>query len=229
MSQQPVLDNPKPRPPVKVISLEIAAARILAGSRKAVTSEPETGDPFTPQPNHSRKKMGLAEMERIAEQMAIDEAKPVVIEVDQEEETPAEPATPPPKGVALPQPPPRLGPVASESDILSRYGLTKDLAAALSRFYSAKDRLTIELKEIVISIPILKVVRSKYSITIFTPLKANETSGVPKPGTEVNLFVGAGPNAMSETAYFPGAYAELPELGLAVMTFIRKESTDGKA
>ena len=231
MSQQPVLDNPKPRHPVKVISLEAAAARILAGTRKAVTAEPETGDPFTPQPNHSRKKMGLAEMEQIAEQMAEDEKNGVApaIQVVQEAAAPERVSAPPPSGVALPPLPPRQVPVASESDILSRYGLTRELAGALNRFYSAKDRLTIELKEIEISIPILKVIRSRYSITVITPMKADGTTGVPKPGAEVNLFVGDGPNAMNERAYFPGAYAELPELGLAVMTFIRQESTSGKA
>lgn len=208
MSQAQTVAKPR------VVPVEEAAAKLLTGGRKS--TEPTTDDPFVPTPNSTRKRtMSIVEMERFAEGLAQQPDTPPA---------PPEKARPPTGVVSIdPQPAPKT-PVVSEADVLARYGLTQESATAFGRFLAARARLTIELKDGSIHVPVIAVLPSTYSITVITPLKLNETTFVPRPGTEVFLRTGG----LEVKAYYPGAYAELPALGLAIMTFIR-ETEDGKA
>jgi hypothetical protein len=202
----------------RVVSVEEAAAKLLTGGRKspaATTEEPTTDDPFVPTPGFSRKRtMSMTEMERIAEQMA-QQPDPV--------DAPRSPVVVVPDDAQPAQQPILKAPTASDADVLARYGLTQESAGALGRFLAGRSRLTIELQDGSIHVPVIAVLQSAYSITIIAPLKLNETTFVPRPGTEVTLRDGA----LDVKAYYPGAYAELPALGLAIMTFIR-ETEHGK-
>jgi hypothetical protein len=204
----------------RVVPVEEAAIRLLAGR------EPATTDPFVPTPNRTRKKsMSVAEMERIAEDMARQPESP---EGDKPAVRPEMTKFALVEGATAGNPPasPSAPPAPSERDILARYGLTQETAAAVGRFLSTRTRLSIELKDGSVHIPVISVLQSTYSITIVTPLKLNEMTFVPRPGTEVRL---QGDNGLNATAYYPGAYAEIPGLGIAIMTFIRQEDTHGKA
>jgi hypothetical protein len=208
----------------RVVPVEEAAAKLLSGGMKRGAAEPPTDDPFVPTPNSTRKRnMSVSEMERIAERMAEQPDEPEGIN----SVGPAAGTIRPPTGVVLQASPAApLAPAASEGDILARYGLTKDVATAFGRFIAARARLTIELQEGSVHTPVIAVLQAAYSITVITPLKLNEMTFVPRPGTLVTL---RGDNGLAVKAYYPGAYAELPALGIAIMTFIRQETADGKA
>jgi hypothetical protein len=209
----------------RVVPVEEAAAKLLSGGMKRGAAEPTTDDPFVPTPNSTRKKsMSLSEMERIAERLAEQPDAPEAISVVGSAGT-----IRPPTGVvqhASPAAPLAPPPAASESDVLARYGLTKEVATAFGRFIAARARLTIELQEGSVHTPVIAVLPAAYSITVITPLKLNEMTFVPRPGTLVTL---RGDNGLDVKAYYPGTYAELPALGIAIMTFIRQETADGKA
>lgn len=239
MAQQPTGINPP-----KVLSLEQAVVGMLAGSaKKRAAAGPIVDDPMNPTPAATaigrKKHVSISDMEKEAERLASEpdgefplgdprnnrraaaEALVGTASVTQVDVPTREPeyikmdATPiVPRGV-------------SEVDLLATCGLRLNQAKAFGQFINRRARLTIELKEAELTVPVVNVYRSKYSILVVLPLKANEAACVPKPGTEVTLTMAGG---FSEKAYYPGAYTELPELELAVMTFIRQEQADaGKA
>jgi len=84
-------------------------------------------------------------------------------------------------------------------------------------FLSQKTRVTIELADGIFTLPAVAVRQSTYCIMVLVPLDDDKSIFVPKPGTELTL-------AHKDDrlrAYFPGAYIEYPELGVAAMTFIK--------
>lgn len=87
-------------------------------------------------------------------------------------------------------------------------------------FLEQKTRVTIELADGIFTLPAVSVRQSTYCVMVLVPLSDDVSIFVPKPGTELTL-------AHKDDrlkAYFPGAYVEYPELGVAAMTFIKAEA-----
>ena len=68
------------------------------------------------------------------------------------------------------------------------------------------------------TMPVMNIVRSRYSVTLLIPLDPQATTFVPKPGTQVTLTC----RDFCEEVYYPGAYAEVEPMAIAIMTFIRQ-------
>jgi hypothetical protein len=105
-------------------------------------------------------------------------------------------------------------------------GLSWDRIASISEYLEKSDRVTLELQDGTFTMPIIDFVQMPYSVTLVLLLRDDMVTFVPKPGTEVRLTC----QTLDETVYYPGAYAEIVPLQIAVMSFIRTtEAENGKA
>jgi len=89
-------------------------------------------------------------------------------------------------------------------------------------FLASRTRVTIELQDGIFTLPAVSVRQSAYAIVILVPLSDDRSIFVPRPGTELTLTHGDD----RLHAYFPGAYVEYQELGVAVMAFIKVDKHD---
>lgn len=178
--------------PPRTVSPE-EAYRLLSSR----ATEPEVEDPLLPSPANRKRNMSPEEMlEFAARQPAAPKTvRKAAAPTAPGEEIPAQEAKPGAYGVPL--------------------GLNP-----LDQFLNRRERLTIELQDAYLTVPIIAAVMSKYSITVLAPLKGDAISFAPKPGTAVSLST----SQFTQKAYFPGAYAEIPELGIAITTYVRTES-----
>jgi hypothetical protein len=87
----------------------------------------------------------------------------------------------------------------------------------LSAYVKNRERVTLELTDSTISMSVVKVLSSKYGVTILLPLATDGATFIPKHGLDVVIRQG---NTEYKVCY-PGLYVEIPELQIAVMTFIR--------
>lgn len=88
------------------------------------------------------------------------------------------------------------------------------------QFLAQKTRVTIELADGIFTMPAVSVRQSSYCAVVLIPLRDDQSIFVPKPGTELTLVH----KDDRLRVYFPGSYVEYPELGVAVMAFIKAEA-----
>jgi hypothetical protein len=106
--------------------------------------------------------------------------------------------------------------------VWSNIGLDPLVGSRLAQYLQNRSRVTLELQDGTFTMPVINYVTSKFSVTLIVPLDKNGTTFVPKPGTKVTLSCGE----FAEEVFFPGAYAEVEPLTVAVMTFIRGAGDD---
>ena len=109
--------------------------------------------------------------------------------------------------------------VQAEKRVWDKIGLDPIAGSRLAQYLECRERATLELQDGTFSMPVIDVIKSKFSVTLIIPLDKNATSFVPKPGTALSLRWGD----TSESVYFPGSYVEVVPLMVAAMTFIRAE------
>lgn len=202
---------------------------------KACAASPESEDAFSPTPPHhpEGKKMAArppgttsshtpssddlwARAEKLAEErkaeVEAEEAAGVV------EAEPIESPVPP-----MPEPVPGTADLVAAAMAEAKKRLTEEIGidpivlAKMSEYLNDRCRVTLELQDGTFSMPVINIVKSKYSVTLLIPVDPKATTFVPKPGTQVTLTSGD----FCETVYFPGAYAEVEPLTIAIMTFVR--------
>lgn len=215
-----------------------AKRALAAGQSRA--AEPEAEDAFSPTPpaHPEGKKMAPRPpgqvphtppsgdlwdiATKLAEQRAAgeEELKPSLM-----------PSEPPPAAVNLgessaPTTTDLVKAAVTEAERLVWQRLKLDPIAGnrLVEYLNQRHRVTMELQDGTFTMPITHYIQGKYSVTLIIPLDKNGTTFVPKPGTKLTLVCG---DRYNEEVYFPGSYAEIEPLTVAVMTFIRS-STDEK-
>jgi hypothetical protein len=112
--------------------------------------------------------------------------------------------------------------VAAERKIWSGLKVDPIVGTQMFEYLGSRKRVTLELQDGTFTMPIINYVTSKFSITLVIPIDKNGTTFVPKPGTQLTLSC----ENLQEEVYFPGAYAEIPPVTIAVMTFIRGAGDD---
>jgi hypothetical protein len=202
------------------------------------TASPEIADAFTPipPPHHPEGKVMAArppgaastrplsgdlwaEAEKLAEQQRQGEQEPapqVEEIVDMLQSSDASTS--------------QLAPVAPEATNLAaaamaeaskrlteQIGIDPLVLAKMTAYMQDRCRVTLELQDGTFTMPVMSVVRSRYSVTLLIPLDPKSTTFVPKPGTQVTMTCGE----FCEEVYFPGAYVEVEPLTIAIMTFVR--------
>jgi len=95
-------------------------------------------------------------------------------------------------------------------------------------FLQQSQRMTIEVNDGTFLLPIISAKQSQYGIILFLPMAAESTLFLPKPGTEMVITCRIDGQQQSRRVYYPGTYAEVPELSVIVMSLIVAED-DGKA
>jgi hypothetical protein len=217
-------------------------------ARRALTAEtdrealPETEDAFSPTPPHhpQGKKMAprppgmqshtpapsdlWAQAEALAEQrkaeaVAATKAAPEVTE---------EGTQPPLPSAVIDMEAVEAGDLVAAAmkeakrAVWANIGFDPIVGARLTEYLQSRARVTLELQDGTFTMPVINYVTSKFSVTLIVPLDKNGTTFVPKPGTRVTLSCGD----FTEEVFFPGAYAEVEPLTVAVMTFIRGAGDD---
>lgn len=86
-------------------------------------------------------------------------------------------------------------------------------------YLSKRQRLTMAMPGGMMSMSVIDVVQSRYSVTILLPAASDAGIFIPTPGSEITLQWGD----VSVPCYFPGAQFDLPALGLTGLTFIKKD------
>jgi hypothetical protein len=86
-------------------------------------------------------------------------------------------------------------------------------------------RVTMELTDGMMTISAIAVRENAYSLLMLLKITPDGSIFIPKPGTKLHISV----KDKNWDVYFPGAYVEIEELQLGLMTFIKAEANDGKA
>jgi hypothetical protein len=229
----------------KVWTAEDAQQALSDGKRRE--ESPEAEDAFSPTPPHHPEgtKMAArppgtsshrpssddlwAEAEKLAEERKAEEAAERVAGV-------AETPTPQPEVVETPASyAPSTTPEAADlvaaamqqakQELTEQIGIDPIVLAKLTAYLNDRCRVTLELQDGTFSMPVINIVKSKYSLTLLIPIDPKATTFVPKPGTRVVLTSGD----FCEEVYFPGAYAEVEPLTIAIMTFVRTAEDNAEA
>jgi hypothetical protein len=91
--------------------------------------------------------------------------------------------------------------------------------SAADKYLAGKSRITFELPDGQMSMGAVDVRESRYSLLVLIPLREDAMVFVPKMGTKLSVAL----KDKSVKAVYPGAYVEVPELGVGFMTLIKDE------
>lgn len=108
------------------------------------------------------------------------------------------------------------------SDAYNSVSVKQDHAGrsdVLSKYLRRRNRLTFELTDSTITVPVIDIKVSKYSVTVIMPLSDNLGVFIPKPGKDVVLSW----DDKSMNCCFLGSYFEIPELEIFGLSFVRTE------
>ena len=100
--------------------------------------------------------------------------------------------------------------------------------SAADEFLKNSQRMTIEVNDGTFLLPIISAKQSQFGIILFLPMAADSTLFLPKPGTEMVVTCRIDGQQRSQRVYYPGTYAEVPELSAIVMSLIVADD-DGEA
>jgi hypothetical protein len=100
--------------------------------------------------------------------------------------------------------------------------------SAADEFLKNSQRMTIEVNDGTFLLPIISAKQSQFGIILFLPMAADSTLFLPKPGTEMVVTCRIDGQQRSQRVYYPGTYAEVPELSAIVMSLIVADG-DGEA
>lgn len=202
-----------------------ASQALSAGTAR--TSSPEAEDAFSPTPpNHHPEGKRMAARPPVqpsstphtdlweeAEKLAVERRKKPGPPEDTEQSPTGEAASRLSESAPVPASP--------EKQVPGVLGTDPIVVTRMAEFLRGRKRVTLELQDGTFSMPIIHSIKGTYSITLIIPLDKNATTFVPKPGTELSMTL----NGDTDSVYYPGAYAEIEPLTVAVMSFIRAESS----
>jgi hypothetical protein len=95
-------------------------------------------------------------------------------------------------------------------------------------FLAQKSKITIELSDGTFMLPIIAAKKSTYGLILFLPSAEDSMVFLPKPGSQMKIKCVLDGRPEDHTVYYPGTYADVPELGAIVMCLVLAD-TDGEA
>lgn len=90
----------------------------------------------------------------------------------------------------------------------------------VAKYLDKSTRVMLEVSDGTFTLPVIDVKESRLSMLLLLPLRDNATIFIPKPGTQLFLTH----NGVTTKVYYPGTYAEVPELNTGFMSLIKADA-----
>jgi hypothetical protein len=84
-------------------------------------------------------------------------------------------------------------------------------------FLSRRSQLTMGINGGIFKTPAIAVRETEFSVVALVPIGDGSSGFIPGPGSELEIQY----DGKTSKVFYPGAYAEIPELGCGIMTFIK--------